>query len=58
LVEEVSVSPLGDALRRSPKDKAEVTRAAKRAAALTHIAGYFLRRTPNGVNHSKINSEI
>ncbi len=42
LVEEVSV--------RSPKDKAEVTRAAKRAAALTHIAGYFL-------NHSKINSE-
>jgi len=58
LVEEVSVSSLGDALRRSPKDKAEVTRAVKRAAALTHIAGYFLRRTPNGVNHSKINSEI
>jgi len=49
-------TPFGGRLTAEPK--AEITRAAKRAAALTHIAGYFLRRTPNGVNRSKIKSEI
>lgn len=45
------------ALSLVEEPKTEMTKAVKRAAALTHIAGYFLRRTPNGVNHSKINSE-
>ena len=39
------------ALSLAEEPKAEMTKAAKRAAALTHIAGYFL-------NHPKINSEI
>ncbi len=55
---EKALSLVGIAGRLTAESKAEVTRATKRAAALTHIAGYFLRRTPNGVNHSKNNSEI
>ena len=39
------------ALSLVEEPKSEMTNAAKRAAALTHIAGYFL-------NHSKINEEI
>jgi len=39
------------ALSLVEEPKAEITRAARRAAALTHIAGYFL-------NRSKIKSEI
>ena len=39
------------ALSLVEEPKAEMTKAAKRAAALFHIAGYFL-------NHSKISSEI
>jgi hypothetical protein len=38
-----------NALSLVDEPKAEMTKAAKRAAALVHIAGYFL-------NHSKINS--
>ena len=40
-----------NALSLVEEPKSEMTNAAKRAAALTHIAGYFL-------NHSKINAEI
>jgi len=40
-----------NALSLVEEPKSEMTNAAKRAAALTHIAGYFL-------NHSKIVSEI
>ena len=40
-----------NALSLVEEPKTKMTRAAKRAAALTHIAGYFL-------NHSKINAEI
>lgn len=39
------------ALSLVQEPEAKMTKAAKRAAALTHMAGYFL-------NHSKINSEI
>jgi len=39
------------ALSLVEEPKTKMTKAAKRAAALTHMAGYFL-------NHSKINSEI
>jgi len=40
-----------NALSLVEEPKSEMTNAAKRAAALNHIAGYFL-------NHSKINAEI
>lgn len=42
---------INKALLLAGQDKGEKTRAAKRAAALTYIAGYFL-------NHSEINMEI
>jgi len=47
---EKAMSLVESAGRLTAEPKAEMTNAAKRAAALTHIAGYFL-------NHSKINSE-
>lgn len=50
-VSETQQQQIEKALSLAAQNKNEKTRAAKRAAALTQIAGYFL-------NHSKINSEI
>jgi ParB/RepB/Spo0J family partition protein len=50
-VSDTQKQQIENALSLAGQNKEEKTKAAKRAAALTYVAGYFL-------NHSKINAEI